>query len=148
MTRDLNEARLEAMDAGSWIMLRPAFGPWDDEPDEAAFEDAGYRCRLWRNRLRVWCGYVEVMPDHPCHGQGRGDLVALDAHGGITYAGELEDWGPGWWIGFDCGHAYDLVPLFPVQLHEHCVYRTQAYVEAQTRALARELAAIAARQWV
>lgn len=55
------------------------------------------------------CGYVKVEKGHPWHGDGEPDA---DVHGGITFtehdvecSKDGED--SGYWLGFDCGHAWD-----------------------------------------
>jgi hypothetical protein len=59
------------------------------------------------------CGYVRVPPGHPAHGKDYDTEPTVDllVHGGPTFTQiepctEHED-GQGWWIGFDCGHAFD-----------------------------------------
>jgi hypothetical protein len=109
-----------------------------------------------------WCGYVAVPPGHPCHGCGYDAAVVeeVEVHGGLTYAARCSGTichvpKPGtsddvWWFGFDCAHVLDLVPAHraldrfldrtrPDRI-SHDVYRDQAYVEAETRRLAEQLA--------
>lgn len=69
--------------------------------------------------------------------------MLLNAHGGVTWAGQFHD-DPGWWFGFDCGHAGDLSPglleLFPGNPYRHLdTYRTVAYVEGECASLAAQL---------
>lgn len=33
-------------------------------------------------------------------------------HGGLTWSKEHEGLGPGWWLGFDCGHAGDSINVW------------------------------------
>lgn len=128
--------------------------PWKNEPDHAEFEHAGFPCMIHRGPLGAWCGYVAVPPGHTMHGKDMGDITGVDVHGGITYAdacqgeichvpkpGEPDDV---WWIGFDCSHAFDLVPRMLKYGHAPgVIYRDQAYVEAETRNLADQLRALA-----
>lgn len=65
-------------------------------------------------------GYVRVPEDHPWYGRDY-DLIddQVEVHGGLTFAGELSpdtyaarggslDGIPdGWYVGFDCAHAWD-----------------------------------------
>lgn len=102
-------------------------GPWDNEPDRIEFTSrvGGLPCLMRRTQMGAWCGYVAVTRDHPCYGKGMSDLQFLEAHGGITYGhgctgeichvpkeGESDDV---WWIGFDCAHAWDLIPWMVAQ---------------------------------
>ena len=59
--------------------------------------------------------------------------IALEAHGGITFAGEREKQG-GWWFGFDCHHAGDTL--------NKC---TQDYVWRECEFLAKQLKEL--EQW-
>jgi hypothetical protein len=98
-------------------------GPWVDEPNYIEWAGTGATRGLVHIVLRgPWgstCGYVGVPPGHPWHGK---DYREIDArvHGGITYAAPCNDHvchvpAPGepeslWWVGFDCGHAFDYIP--------------------------------------
>jgi len=63
---------------------------------------------------RIWLGYVALPKSHPLYGlsyDAINDFVSV--HGGLTYAGDhLPDGrkSPVWWVGFDTGHAGDVVP--------------------------------------
>ncbi len=108
------------------------------------------------------CGYVRVSPGHPWHGQGHDD-VSAEVHGGLTFAeadlpctnateGKPDN---GWWLGFDCGHAWDaqdrglVSPAFCSSLsnlyhHMHDpgnTLWTQEMVEAECRSLCDQAAA-------
>lgn len=142
-------------------------GPWDDEPDRVLWTDdaTGLVCLARRGPLGAWCGYVGVPVGHPFHGENYHDVPA-DVHGGLTYAAPCDDDPehgichvpePGqpehlWWLGFDCGHSFDLVPRMESVLRELDVnvklpyspprtYRDLAYVQEQCRELAIQLAA-------
>lgn len=119
------------MDRSEW-----GEGEWDNEPfDRIYWEDraTGYPCILRRGPSGAWCGYVGVGKEHPLYGHGmmgedeekEEKLLSLDVHGGVTYTEpcqeddkeygvchltEGED--DRWWIGFDCGHAFDIIPRF------------------------------------
>lgn len=131
-------------------------GPWQDEPDRVEFEHAGLPCLMKRNPTGVWCGYAAVPPGHPLHGQGY-DEPDVCPHGGLTYANACDvDNGichvpkPGepddvWWFGFDCAHAGDFLPAYNaynlrVPRSIRGTYRDKAYVEAEVRSLAEQLA--------
>jgi len=76
-----------------------------------------------------WEGFVGISDsDHPLRYNFVGhmnDLHRLDVHGGVTFSNAslyssrsaiYSYWSwqplPTWWIGFDCGHSGDLMPLY------------------------------------
>lgn len=102
-------------------------GPWDSEPDRLEWRhSSGLACLANRNDMGAWCGYVAIPPGHPLFGviDTRGG-DSFEVHGGITYSkvgrqgpighvplpGESDD---PHWVGFDCGHASDLIPSFEI----------------------------------
>ena len=138
-------------------------GPWDAEPeDRVDFVHAGFACFVKRGPLGVWCGYVGVPQGHPAYGYGYDD-VPVEVHGGLTYADSCKGGichvpQPGmpddvWWLGFDCGHSWDEVPLTAAgskfamlegltALFEGVnerTYKTLAYAQDETRKLADQL---------
>jgi hypothetical protein len=137
-------------------------GPWSDELDRYDFRTrAGYPGLIVRNDLGNLCGYVGLPPNHPAYGSGYDD-VDVDVHGGLTYAeaccghichvpmaGESDDV---WWLGFDCAHGGDYLPMrkalaarFPYEIFERFddVYRDVAYVRAEVERLANQLVTMA-----
>lgn len=137
-------------------------GPWDQEADKYQWVDPATNldCLIVRNRLGGLCGYVGVSEAHPCFEQPC-DEVCVSAHGGLTYSNRCH--GPichvpepgrpdnVWWLGFDCGHAYDLLPGmialdrkmgFSSVLSEGGTYRDLAFVRAEIADLARQLSNI------
>lgn len=144
-------------------------GPWQDEPDKVQWVDeaTGLDCLVNRNRSGAWCGYVGVPPGHPAFGAsyGGGLLDDIDVHGGLTFGDTCQEDAPEgygvchvpfpgrpadvFWHGFDCAHAFDLIPAFlkyrtedgrPIPMMTDGKYRDLAYVRAQTEDLARQLA--------
>ena len=94
-----------------------AFGEWMEEADAAWFKHAGYDCMIIRNlELFHLCGYVGVPSHHPYYGVSK--LPMDGTPGGITYAEDHHEYSQSgellWWMGFDCAHFGDLVPLFNV----------------------------------
>lgn len=96
------------------------FGPgeWVGEPDEVTFENDGFVCRA----LRIvdsddkgiiygghWCGYVRLPEGHAWINK-EGLNIDCDIHGGITFTGERFEDIRGFWVGFDCAHASDILP--------------------------------------
>ena len=130
----------------------PPPGPWDTEPDHVDFEHAGLPCIIHRQHMGAWCGYAAVPPGHPAHGKSYADIDGeINVHGGLTYAdkcqgeichvpkpGEPDDV---WWFGFDCLHCCDLAPSSRYPTDDE-IYRDQAYVTAETKRLAEQLAAM------
>lgn len=89
--------------------------PWDGEPDQFEFEAFGLPALGRRNpELGNWCGYAGVGIGHPLYRLGiEAADERLDVHGGITYAGPILGAAPEFWFfGFDCAHAWDVVPGF------------------------------------
>jgi hypothetical protein len=140
-------------------------GPWANEPDKVQWPDpkTGLACMIRRGPLGAWCGYVGVDETHPLFGVGYMDVEErfdIDVHGGLTYSNACdgdEDRGichvpgPGepeslWWLGFDCGHAFDLVPRMTGKglspFSDHDVYRDVDYVTAETMRLAAQIAEV------
>lgn len=96
------------------------YGEWIEEPDEVIFEHEGFKCRI----LRVTaldglsptqymfgghlCGYIEIIEDHPWHGLIDNYDLDVEIHGGITFSNYCFE--GHFWIGFDCGHSFDIIP--------------------------------------
>lgn len=147
-------------------------GPWDSEPDKVQWPDAetGLPCLAVRNDSGAWCGYVGVAEGHAYFGLSYDDdEISVDVHGGLTFADFCSPYrkehgichvvGEGendrvWWLGFDCAHANDRIPLFGTmgelaQLLDLATsrgplrsYRTLEYVQAECARLARQLASV------
>ena len=136
-------------------------GPWQEEPDKAQWiTAAGLDGLIVRGPMGALCGYVGVPPSHPAF---KVDFETVDVavHGGLTFANmcvKTDDEGHGichteseaahpvvWWLGFDCGHAFDVCP----QLTRLCrefgdlkgTYRDFPYVLEQVEQLAAQLVA-------
>lgn len=129
-------------------------GPWQSEPDALDWVDeaTGFKCQIRRNdRMGILLGYVGVPPGHPAFGWCYDDapLVRIEVHGGLTYAN------PGdaglWWLGFDCGGAFDYPPgmvaylrsvrdIDADRLYDRNNYRDIDYVKRECAALAQQLA--------
>jgi hypothetical protein len=135
---------------------------WLDEPDREDFQHAGYHCLILRHEeMLMLCGYVGVFPGHVCYGKDcdaipYDDLLAIDVHGGLTFAGK----GDGkyrpqgrWWLGFDCAHHWDLVPFledFAKRHMEHSLggtYRNFQYVRQEVKSLAEQIAKLDFIDW-
>ena len=111
--------------------------------------------------------YVGVAESHPYFERSYNEeaLCELRVHGGLTFNGHCAENdkehgichvpAPGepdnvWWLGFDCAHAFDLMPGTVAKLREvglpespwHLddIYRTLDYVKAECASLAQQLA--------
>lgn len=125
-------------------------GPWSREKNEYRFRFCGYPCLVLRaiNSGFHLCGYVGLSPGHPWHGHDRAleSWWSVPSHGGITYtrASHPETGEPTteWWVGFDCAHWLDYLPLYALlrsgePLEQFGTYRTAPYVARVVRELAR-----------
>ena len=141
-------------------------GPWSEEPDKEQYADeaTGLPCLIKRNTFGALCGYVGVSEGHPWFGKSYGDIDA-EVHGGLTYGDFCQEGddeartichvpGPGepdrvFWLGFDCGHAWDVSPGMDARYREFIhdadtTYKTVAYVKAECARLAQQAAAVPA----
>lgn len=136
-------------------------GPWQNEPDRYEWEHLGFPCLMVRNSyFGHWCGYVGVPPTHPKYEKEYDSIKDINVHGELTFADHCHGNichkpKPGqpdnvWWLGFDCGHMFDLKPAMSSLLkdinHERYrfilkdVYRDFAYVKKEVEHLAKQLA--------
>jgi len=160
----MNERSYATIDKSTW-----GDGPWHEEPDKIQWVDeaTSLDCLIVRSpRLGSLCGYVGLAPGHPLHGYDY-DHVDVDVHGGLTFAGACDEDAPEghgichvpapgrpadvWWLGFDCGHLFDVSPAFDAREREAdlpplpsfaglpTTYTSLAYVRAEVEALARQL---------
>lgn len=86
-------------------------------------------CAMGQDQPEVAAGWIDM-------------VLAIDVHGGITYADEADDL---WWIGFDCSHAGDLSPRYHERHPEWGIgetYRNADYVKDQVENLAKQLKAV------
>ncbi len=127
---------------------------WLDEPDKDEFEHDGLKGLIVRNpKLGHLCGYVAVPKGHPCYGKNYShipydDLFPVEVHGGLTFsqAGDGATWPEGyWWLGFDCAHAWDLIPYMPFELKG--TYRNFQYVKQEIKALANQVVTLEFIDW-
>ena len=139
-------------------------GPWQSEPDKVQWTDpeTALPCLAIRGPAGSWCGYVGVSNNHPAFEKDYDD-VDVHVHGGLTYADHCQTGQPEshaichvpepgqpdnvWWLGFDCAHAFDLMPAFTAMLPTigklpQAEYRTLDYVRGEVASLARQLAVL------
>lgn len=137
-------------------------GPWRDEPDKVQWVDPATNlpCLIVRGPMGALCGYVGVSKAHPLYeidynrADEMDDAKVIHVHGGLTFAGPCqpnaaEDHGichtvePGeddavWWLGFDCAHHNDFIPIRNYGFDWE-IYRDVAYVRDQVTNLASQL---------
>jgi hypothetical protein len=123
-------------------------GSWMKEPDSVKWTDekTGYPCRIMRCKEGILCGYVAVSQNHPCCGIGYHNLNSdfdFDPHGGFTFSMYqiIED-KIIWWVGFDCGHSNDIIPLHTKDENiyfEDESYKTIEFVKNEVTILAQKL---------
>lgn len=121
--------------------------------------ETGYEC-CWRRvgKFGDLCGYVRVPTSHPWYNYN-GDLYgveSMDVHGGITFYGFMDfvqddtntpdpNNRKGYWIGFDCAHAGDLLPRsffdhgYGRIFGDYETYKTKEYVMKECKTLAKNL---------
>lgn len=133
-------------------------GPWQEEPDRHEWRYNGLPCLIRRGRIGVWCGYVGVAPGHPFYDEEY-DEPDVSVHGGLTYGSRCDgEEGEGichvplpgeaaevFWLGFDCGHAGDLIPRWNAypelqELSRAEVYWTMEMAMRETEYLADQIA--------
>jgi len=105
----------------------------------------GYKCRIWRNpHAGNLCGYV-FLPDSSSLYEARytdDDFPLFCVHGGINFSSWLDGQ---WAIGFDCAHAWDMVPArdlhpeFEAFFGGETVYRDREYVQKELENLCKQL---------
>lgn len=149
------------------LKLESGEGEWINEINRLEFKHAGFDCLINRNQFLAWCGYVGIPKTHPCYGK---EILMQDytlpegVHGGVSYSQECHELichqtenkeDNLWWIGFDCAHAYDLIPYLNhirkkwggnwQKIELDCnikymdVYRNIDYVTNETKNLAEQL---------
>lgn len=138
-------------------------GEWKNEPDKIQWKDeaTGLPCLIKRNRsMGILCGYVGVATDHPAYGKHFDEVGRnIEVHGGLTYSDVCHDETPAsnichipedgesdhvWWLGFDCGHAWDRCPAGKIaklqdEFGDRVVYRNIEYAKQECASLAAQL---------
>lgn len=129
---DPDQTLKELMEIGEQLRAN-----WDKNELIRRWEWAGLICEIWFVRSDHYCAYVQLPWYHPAHGKGYGEdeLYDVEVHGGLTFAGTLND-DDYWWVGFDCAHSGDWTQLHP-SLGAH--RWTVDEVVAETQQLADQL---------
>ena len=94
-------------------------------------------------------GYVSKVIRHA--GYDHSAVRGIDVHGGLTFSGRWKRVGlrtPGYWIGFDCAHAYDLCPAWMAherlrklvdEIGHGMQYRDIEFVKNEVTSMAKQL---------
>jgi hypothetical protein len=94
--------------------VKRIFAKIKSEPNFFEGEYKGYHYRIVRTEtMGILCGYVGIPKGHRYYKKKNYDDIDIDCHGGLTFSDwhYLPDPEHLWWIGFDCGHAWDFVPF-------------------------------------
>lgn len=131
-------------------------GAWEKEHDCVTWTDPTTQlpCIVFRTEVGALNGYVGIALGSVLHGVAYDSAVfeEVKVHGGLTFGEQftkalvpIEDESI-WWFGFDCAHAYDVVPalytMHPSLYTHSSVYRDADYVSEQVRSLASQIAKI------
>jgi hypothetical protein len=133
-----------------------ASGEWVDEPDKAQWVSSNLDCLIVRGPMGALCGYVGVPESHPMFEKDY-NSADVEVHGGLTFANRCSPSPEGdhkgichveegaanetvWWLGFDCGHAWDVIPRYDFTFGSDETYRNFSYVKKEVEGLARQLA--------
>lgn len=113
------------------------------EGDKKEFEIDGIKCSILRHpSLKTLCGYIDLTEDFPEYGTD----PDVYCHGGLNFTKQN---GKYWRIGFDCGHAGDIVPQM-LELEKltvvsfdmfdnHETYKDMVFVEDEIRHIIEQL---------
>jgi hypothetical protein len=127
-------------------------GPWDDEPDRVEFIASGFACLIVRGPVGALCGYVGVPENHPAFGK-EAEAVPCRGRVNLNYASLCAGYichvpkagmpDKVWWLGFDCAHWGDIVPVLGPG--GYGTYKDIGYVKRETQKLAKRLKRMVAR---
>ena len=125
----------------------------EQEGNYKKFDYKEYECLILRPRPFLsghLCGYVKLKETDKNYNLAKKDAYDLDyeVHGGITFGGTPTIRGlpvkeTGYWIGFDCAHAFDLQPMNNIIYEElslpNEIYRDMEYVVQECRNLVDQI---------
>jgi hypothetical protein len=86
------------------------------EPNYETFEYRGFKVVIKRMMYMggQLNGYVRIPKAHKFYQKGYDD-IPIECHGGLTFAGDLENDGD-WYVGFDTAHYQDYMPFLQMVL--------------------------------
>jgi len=97
---------------------------WQNEPDYLQGIFYNLPCFIRRHdRFLTLNGYVGLPEGHRYYNIAY-ELIneVIEIHGGVTFTnmGTHAVFGKKWWVGFDCGHPFDLIPgLYSAVCNKH-----------------------------
>jgi hypothetical protein len=121
------------------------------EDNHEVFQYRDFKCVMRRNMTTgSWCGYVGIPTNHPLFDSK--DLDQFNVHGGITWSNFIPEEGDTlYYIGFDCCHAYDIMPFMYMQLSisyqricedQNQTYKDAEYVRKEIRGLVDQIISV------
>jgi hypothetical protein len=143
---------LNWMDKSFW-----AEGEWQQEPDRIEWVYLDFPCLIVRQDGGWLCGYVGIPPTHPYYGKDMLDneIKEIQVHRKITLSEIsqqsddpravcyrlLPNYDNYWWIGFDCCHSEDALPIMMnfYRFQDSASYKNVEFVKNEVEYLAREL---------
>ena len=136
-------------------MMETQHKAYEDDLEILGFDTMMFKYRgftgiiVRHNSLGTLCGYVSVPKKHPLYGldydtiERRWDIYS---HGGLTFSSDsLMSLDKGWYIGFDCAHANDYIPLsgYIYTMDMGIFYRDVTYVKETVQELIDQMIEIA-----
>lgn len=134
-------------------------GVWNKEPDFCQWQAYGSHCIVIRDmKLGSLRGFVACIETHKAYKKSFDELSQfewyrnLEVHGMATFVGKLPpkyNWlnKDNWWIGFECNHGEDYLPLTKLDrtdpmfagINSQQTYKDFHFVRKQVSSLAKQL---------
>lgn len=97
-------------------------------------------CRMIRNSVGCWCGYVGLNSRHVDYENFEAEYIV---HGGITWCDflivENSEYNSLFWLGFDCAHYGDFSPSYSYEDGKMSNYRNFDYVKNELDKLSKQI---------
>ena len=117
------------------------------EPNYETFEYKGFKVVIKRmmylgGQLN---GYVRIPKEHKYYQKSYSDddVENIECHGGLTFAGDLEEDGD-WYVGFDTCHYQDYMPFLHMNVRDSGsgIYKDINYVRNECKRIVDQLLTI------
>ena len=112
------------------------------EGNKKEFNYKGFDCCILRPRAKIMGhlnGYVKLDEGHKYYNKDYDDIL-VEVHGGLTFSNLMSKGNgylpEGFWIGFDCAHFEDLIPMMS---NMDGTYRNMEYVEQEIKNMVDQL---------